>query len=172
MLLREWKASKIHPLCHVTLQNTCVLYRINHLCSYLVPQPRGDGAQPWFSQQSSSWSGDALPVGLVGAERQRAGLRGWVMWLLLSQLPNSCSTFSTHSLRRKDCFWWHTSLLVYAVGHMGSDGLITLEEYSPHMHLKKERKKKKKILFSRGCSNRFFLELDFWTAWIVNSFYF
>lgn len=157
MLLREWKASKIHPLCHVTLQNTCVLYRINHLCSYLVPQPRGDGAQPWFSQQSSSWSGDALPVGLVGAERQRAGLRGWVMWLLLSQLPNSCSTFSTHSLRRKDCFWWHTSLLVYAVGHMGSDGLITLEEYSPHMHLKKERKKKKRSYFQEAVATDSFL---------------
>lgn len=40
MLLREWKASKIHPLCHVTLQNMCALYSINHLCSYFVPHPR------------------------------------------------------------------------------------------------------------------------------------
>lgn len=50
---------------------------------------------------------------------------------------------------------------------MGCDGLmITLEESSPHMHLKKKkrgkkRKKKSTIPFSRGRSDRFFLELDF-----------
>lgn len=46
---------------------------------------------------------------------------------------------------------------------MGCDGLmITLEESSPHMHLKKKKRgKKSTIPFSRGRSNRFFLELDF-----------
>lgn len=106
MLLSEWKASKTHPLCHATMQDTCALHRVNSLCSYFVPQPRGDGAQPWCSWQSSSQSSGALLAGLVEAGKQRAGLKG----LLPSQLPISCSSFSTHSPGRKGCFWWHTSL--------------------------------------------------------------
>lgn len=45
---------------------------------------------------------------------------------------------------------------------MGCDEvMVTLEESSPHMHLKKREKKKSMFPFSRGHCDGFFFELDF-----------
>ena len=103
---------------------------------------------------TENYPGCVLTAGWVGAEQQGASPEGWVTWWLLTQLPGPCSSFSTHGPGREGCLWWHASLWVYAGGHAGRGGLmITLEESSPHKHLKKIfnnfQKKKHDPIFKR-----------------------
>lgn len=164
MLLREGKGSKIH-LSAMLPYKRCVPYTVWTASAHYT--------QRGIMGHSPSSAGRAAPGAVTLSQPQQSSrMEGWVMWFFLSQVSISCYSFSTHSPRRKGCFWWHTSLQIHtrrAYGLWWGDG--NLERILPSHAFKKEGEKKSMFPFSRGHCDGFFFELDFWTAWLESSFY-